>query len=240
MDSLKASDAEAGSHAVAPRVTLADIEAAIAERHDFPASKALSALGAPHNPALEVLSICILVMRNGFTVIGKSAPASPQNFNPAFGQKLAYEDCIHQLWPLMGFALRDKLAAPTGAPGASPVIAIARACHEVNRAYCQSQGDHSQPAWSEAPEWQRQSAMNGVLYAMGHPEAKPADSHESWLDEKRRDGWIYGPVKDPQAKTHPCFVPYDELPTSQKAKDYIFLAIVRMMTSAINPDLAAD
>ena len=50
-------------------------------------------------------------MRNGFTIIGKSAPASPANFNAEFGQKLAYEDCIRQLWPLMGFSLRDRLAA---------------------------------------------------------------------------------------------------------------------------------
>lgn len=118
----------------------------------------------------------------------------------------------------------------------SPVTAIARICHEANRAYCESQGDHSQPAWEDAPDWQRQSAVNGVLYAMGHPSAKPADSHESWLAEKRRDGWAYGPVKDPVNKTHPCFVPYDELPSTQKAKDYIFLAIVRAMTTAPKPE----
>jgi Phage protein (N4 Gp49/phage Sf6 gene 66) family len=108
MDSLKASDAEAGQHAVAPRVTLADIEGAIARRYDFPADKAVR---SPIHSSLEVLSICILVMRNGFTIVGKSAPASPQNFNAEFGKKLAYEDCIRQLWPLMGFALRDRLAA---------------------------------------------------------------------------------------------------------------------------------
>jgi RyR domain len=117
----------------------------------------------------------------------------------------------------------------------SVVTAIARTCHEVNRAYCASQGDHSQPAWADAPEWQRQSAVTGVLYAMGHPDARAADSHESLLAQKGRDGWTYGPVKDPEAKTHPCFVPYDELPPAQKAKDYIFLAIVREMT-APNPE----
>lgn len=107
------------------------------------------------------------------------------------------------------------------------VRSIAAVCHGVNRAYCLSQGDLSQPTWNEAPEWQRQSAITGVHYALTHPDAKPADSHESWLAEKRASGWTYGPVKDPDAKTHPCFVPYDELPPSQKAKDYVFLAIVR-------------
>lgn len=60
---------------------------------------------------LKILSICIVVMSNGFTVVGKSAPASPENFNAEFGRELAYKDCIRQLWPLMGFALRDRLAA---------------------------------------------------------------------------------------------------------------------------------
>lgn len=57
----------------------------------------------------RVLTICLLVLRNGFTVIGKSAPASPENFNVELGQKFAYEDAPRQLWPLMGYALRDRL-----------------------------------------------------------------------------------------------------------------------------------
>lgn len=113
MSGLQAADREAAVHAVAPRVTLADIEGAIAARYDFPADKAVKALGAPSHGSLEVLSICLLVMRNGFTIVGKSAPASPANFNAEFGQKLAYEDAIRQLWPLMGFSLRDRLSAET-------------------------------------------------------------------------------------------------------------------------------
>jgi RyR domain len=113
------------------------------------------------------------------------------------------------------------------------VEATAAVCHGVNRAYCASQGDQSQPTWDEAPEWQRQSAITGVRFALEHPDAGPAASHESWLAEKRRDGWVYGPEKDPVLKTHPCFVPYDELPPSQKAKDYIFLAVVRELMAGM-------
>jgi len=120
--SLQASDTEAAKHAVAPRVTLPDIEGAIAARFDMTGREATYKatmigrgalqLGTDPNPnALDILSICILVMSNGFTIVGKSAPASPQNFNAEFGKKLAYEDCIRRLWPLMGFALRDRLAA---------------------------------------------------------------------------------------------------------------------------------
>lgn len=113
------------------------------------------------------------------------------------------------------------------------IEATASACHAVNRAYCASQGDHSQPSWGDAPEWQRQSAIAGVRFVLDHPNARPADSHVSWLAEKHRDGWVYGPVKDPVAKTHPCFVPYDELPPSQKAKDYLFLAVVRELMAGM-------
>lgn len=109
--SLEQSDKEAGTFEVAPRVTLDNIKAAIGAQYNFTGAQAISGLrpAAPVVPGLEVLSICILVMNNGFTIIGKSAPASPENFNAEFGQKLAYEDAIKQVWPLMGFALRDRL-----------------------------------------------------------------------------------------------------------------------------------
>lgn len=109
MSSIQQSDAEAATHAVAPRVALTDIEGAIVARYDINAHAAIEAMGAPSVDALKLLSICVLVMRNGFTIIGKSAPASPANFNAEFGKKLAYEDCIRQLWPLMGFELRERL-----------------------------------------------------------------------------------------------------------------------------------
>jgi hypothetical protein len=86
-------------------------------------------------------------------------------------------------------------------------------------------------AWEDAPPWQQKSAINGVQFTISHPEASPAASHESWLAEKRADGWRYGPVKDPEAKTHPCFVPYDLLPLDQRAKDYIFQAVVRSVVA---------
>lgn len=106
---------------------------------------------------------------------------------------------------------------------------IARVCHEVNRAYCKALGDESQLAWVDAPQWQRDSAIMGVEFIRANPDAKPSASHESWLKQKEADGWKYGPVKDANKKEHPCYVPYDELPTEQKAKDYIFGAIVRAM-----------
>lgn len=107
---------------------------------------------------------------------------------------------------------------------------IARVCHEANRAYCAAIGDKSQVPWSEAPEWQKESAINGVQFCLANPAAPPSANHDSWLEEKRRTGWKYGPVKDPGKKEHPCFVPYGELPAEQKAKDALFKAIVAALS----------
>lgn len=104
---------------------------------------------------------------------------------------------------------------------------IARMCHEVNRAYCAALGDTSQAPWDASPPWQKESAVNGVRFLMENSTATPEQSHQSWLVEKARDGWSYGLVKDAEKKTHPCFVPYHDLPVEQRAKDYIFGAVVR-------------
>lgn len=62
--------------------------------------------------------------------------------------------------------------------------------------------------------------------------ATPAQTHEQWLAHKQADGWVYGDVKDPRAKTHPCMVPYADLPPSQRAKDAIFVGVVRAVLVA--------
>ena len=106
---------------------------------------------------------------------------------------------------------------------------IARIAHEINRAYCQALGDTSQPAWENAPDWQRSSAINGVQFHIDNPQAGPDHSHNEWLKEKEAGGWKYGPVKNPETKEHPCFVPYEPLPVEQKAKDYLFRAVVHAL-----------
>jgi len=106
---------------------------------------------------------------------------------------------------------------------------IARVAHEMNRAYCQSIGDDSQPEWNDAPEWQKESAIKGVEFHMDNPRASAAASHESWLAEKEADGWKYGEVKDPEKKEHPCFVPFDQLSVEQQAKDFIFRQTVHSL-----------
>src|SRR5574342_803863 len=87
---------------------------------------------------------------------------------------------------------------------------IAKICHNVNKAYCESQNDFSQPTWEEAPEWQKSSAINGVQFHLDN-EVTPEQSHENWLKQKLEEGWVYGKEKNPELKTHPCMKRYDEL-----------------------------
>lgn len=105
---------------VAPRVTMADIEANIASEHYFTAFE--GAFGAHYmdeDPQsfvsqlptpLHLLTFCVLVLRNGFTVTGESACVSPENFDAELGRKIARENAVQKMWPLMGYALKDLLA----------------------------------------------------------------------------------------------------------------------------------
>lgn len=110
---------------------------------------------------------------------------------------------------------------------------IARATHEMNRLYCELIGDPSQPCWDDAPPWQRESAVAGVMAVLDGTASTPEEQHEMWVEHKLADGWVYGSVKDPVAKTHPCFVRYCDLPQSQKSKDAIFRAVVAGLLDSV-------
>lgn len=103
---------------------------------------------------------------------------------------------------------------------------IAEIAHEANRVYCESIGDDSQPEWINAPDWQKESSINGVDNIANGEITSPHGSHVNWLEEKEKDGWKYGPEKNPELKTHPCFMPFDELPAQQQFKDHLFFNIV--------------
>lgn len=98
----------------APRVTPADIEANIASEHYFTASQALigNTRGSEWQATpkeLDLLTFCVLVLRNGFTVTGESACASPENFDEEIGRSVARINAIGKVWPLMGYALKERL-----------------------------------------------------------------------------------------------------------------------------------
>ncbi len=102
---------------------------------------------------------------------------------------------------------------------------IAKVAHEANRAWCAVNGDDSQTSWEDAPDWQRESAIAGVKFHSENPDANDSASHDNWAAQKINDGWGYGEVKDPEAKTHPCLVPFYLLPVVQQKKDAMFRAI---------------
>lgn len=99
MGSLETTDAESAAVQKTPnRVTLDSLKAKVVGEEYI------------HPECLPSLTICVLLLSNGFTIVGKSAPADPENFNADLGRKFAYEDAIRQMWPLEGYALREKLA----------------------------------------------------------------------------------------------------------------------------------
>lgn len=129
----------------APRVTPADIEAVIASEHYFTAGEGVigafvaaeQAKGEPgicpntvhdFKASLNLLTFCVLTLRNGFTVTGESACASPENFDAEIGRKIARENAKNKLWPLLGYQLKERLAAQSEAragehPAAAPASA---------------------------------------------------------------------------------------------------------------------
>jgi hypothetical protein len=106
----------------APRVTPADIEANIASEHYFTAAQGVAGrnlcaedpdgvTGLTTNSPLHLLTFCVLVLKNGFTVTGESACASPENFDAEVGRKIARTNAVNKIWPLMGYALKNELAS---------------------------------------------------------------------------------------------------------------------------------
>lgn len=100
----------------APRVTPNDIENEIIGEHFFTARDgcegANGVMGGEegtYSVSLGLLTFCVLVLRNGFTVTGESACASPENYNTELGRKIARANAVNKIWPLLGFRLRDRL-----------------------------------------------------------------------------------------------------------------------------------
>ncbi|AGO47944.1 RyR domain containing protein [Cellulophaga phage phi40:1] len=104
---------------------------------------------------------------------------------------------------------------------------IAKTCHEVNRAYCEGHNDMSQAPWEEVPDNIKNSAIDGVKFALANPKATSKSMHDNWLAFKIEDGWVYGETKDIEKKEHNCLVAYEELPLAQRVKDSLFLTVVR-------------
>jgi len=114
-------------------------------------------------------------------------------------------------------------------------IALAEVVHEAGRGLQNVQGDECPaPPWCCAPDYMKATCLDGVRRAMAGE--TPEQHHEAWCEFKRRDGWTWGPVKDPVAKTHPCLRPWRELPREQQVKDMVFLAVVRELAGTVTEE----
>jgi hypothetical protein len=116
-------------------------------------------------------------------------------------------------------------------------VMTAVVAYEINRAYCAALGDDSQSEWHKAPQWQINSVIAGVQFHLENPDAEASASHENWMRQKEAEGWVYGEEKNPEKKTHPCLVPFDELPESQRAKDYLFKQVIHSLLITPRPGL---
>ncbi len=188
----------------------------------------------------EKTTVVCLKLPNGYEITESSGCVDPANYDHAMGVQICKARMVNRVWALEGYRLQCELAGVTASEVAlrmmidrdrdvMQVQMVARVAHEINRAYCLAMGDESQARWDDAPEWQRQSAINGVHFHLNNPSADASASHTNWLKEKTEAGWVFGLVKDPEAKTHPCCVPFEKLPRSQQAKDHLFRAVVHAL-----------
>lgn len=106
------------------------------------------------------------------------------------------------------------------------IYGIARVCHQANKAWCEFNGDYTQKDWNECEQWQVESAYRGVEFRIKNPASGIDAQHKAWIEDKIANGWVYGEVKSEEHKTHPCLIPFEELPDFQQKKDALFCAIV--------------
>lgn len=104
---------------------------------------------------------------------------------------------------------------------------IAKVVHNLQSVFCASIGDNTVPSWDEASEEMRNTTIEGVYALLDEPEAGPGRSHENWMQRKIESGWIFGPNKDADKKTHPSLVPFSELSWNDQFKDILFVQTVR-------------
>ncbi len=113
------------------------------------------------------------------------------------------------------------------------ILVIARVMHEAVRAFQAAHNQDAIPHWNQAPNWMRKASAAGARFRIENPDASESAQHDQWMQEKKDNGWVYGPVKDQKAKTHPLLIPYKELPLIERQKDALVAGIVAALTKKL-------
>jgi hypothetical protein len=112
------------------------------------------------------------------------------------------------------------------------ITKVAQLCHNMNKAWCEFNGDSSQPTWEDTPKTIQDSAIAGVITTLGLINSDidtPSISqalHDQWAEYKTNEGWVYGEEKNIDKKTHPCLVDFSQLPKADRIKDEVFVFAV--------------
>lgn len=111
------------------------------------------------------------------------------------------------------------------------IEACTAAAYEVHRQFCKGMGDFSHVPYESLPNDLKEVARNATIgiVTLGFTSEQ---SHEAWVSHKRSQGWIRGEEKDAVKKTHPCLVPFKELPFEQQAKDDLWISTVKNLMAA--------
>jgi hypothetical protein len=125
----------------------------------------------------------------------------------------------------------NDLYERTTALGITPkqVDDIAYVAHDAVKAWARSQGDFSHDDWSCCSAEHKDSLRRGVVARLENPDEAASANHDRWLEERAAHGWKYGPVRDEAKKENPAFVPYSDLPVDFRARNEIFMGIVKAL-----------
>jgi len=112
---------------------------------------------------------------------------------------------------------------------------IAQITHSANRSYQILLGEDPAEHWCQCSDELKASVIDGVNHVLENSNCSPGELHQNWVEFKTSQGWVFGDVKDAEAKTHPCLLPFKDLPEAQQRKDYLFMGIIFCLNEDLEP-----